>query len=71
MSDAMRAATVRMRGAGDDDVEAYLAEPLDGLPVGGVVVIHHMPGYRRVDDGDRPQVRRPRLPRPLPEPVLA
>ncbi len=45
MSDAMRAATVRMRGAGDDDVEAYLAEPLDGLPVGRVVVIHHMPGY--------------------------
>ncbi|WP_041939666.1 MULTISPECIES: dienelactone hydrolase family protein [Frankia] len=45
MSDALRAQTVSMRGAGDDDIEAYLAEPLDGSPAGGVVVIHHMPGY--------------------------
>ena len=26
-------------------IEAYLAQPFDGPPTGGVVVIHHMPGY--------------------------
>ncbi|MGP0110013.1 MAG: dienelactone hydrolase family protein [Acidimicrobiales bacterium] len=45
MSDAMRAQTVQIRGHGDDPIEAYLAQPLDGVPTGGVVVIHHMPGY--------------------------
>lgn len=45
MSDAMRAETVTITGAGDDEIEAYLAQPLDRGPVGGVVVIHHMPGY--------------------------
>jgi carboxymethylenebutenolidase len=45
MTDAMRAETVSIAGAGGDDIEAYLAQPLDGGPVGGVVVIHHMPGY--------------------------
>jgi carboxymethylenebutenolidase len=41
----MRAETVKITGAGGDEIEAYLARPLDGPPVGGVVVIHHMPGY--------------------------
>jgi len=41
----MRAQTVQIRGHGDDPIEAYLAQPLDGVPTGGVVVIHHMPGY--------------------------
>jgi len=44
-NDAMRAQTVQIRGHGDDPIEAYLAQPLDGVPTGGVVVIHHMPGY--------------------------
>jgi len=44
-NDAMRAQTVQIRGHGDDLIEAYLAQPLDGVPTGGVVVIHHMPGY--------------------------
>src|ERR1700677_3523695 len=45
MSDAMRAETVEIPGHGGAAVEAYLAQPLDGPPTGGVVVIHHMPGY--------------------------
>jgi carboxymethylenebutenolidase len=45
MTDAMRAETVTITGAGGDPVEAYLAQPLDRSAVGGVVVIHHMPGY--------------------------
>lgn len=47
MSDAMKAGTVIMTGHGGDEIEAYLARPLDGGPRGGVVVIHHMPGYDR------------------------
>ena len=45
VNDAMRAETVSITGAGGDEIEAYLAQPLDRGPVGGVVVIHHMPGY--------------------------
>jgi carboxymethylenebutenolidase len=45
MTDAMRAETVEITGSGGDPVEAYLAQPLDGGRHGGVVVIHHMPGY--------------------------
>jgi carboxymethylenebutenolidase len=45
MSDAMRAETVQIAGHGGDALEAYLAQPLGGTPTGGVVVIHHMPGY--------------------------
>src|SRR5271166_3845451 len=45
VSDAMRAETVEISGDGGDAIEAYLAQPLDGPPTGGVVVIHHMPGY--------------------------
>ena len=40
-------------------------------PRGGVVVIHHLPGYDARDQGDDPAVRRPGLRRDLPEPVLA
>ena len=32
-------------GHGGDTIEAYAARPLDGAPRGGMVVIHHMPGY--------------------------
>jgi carboxymethylenebutenolidase len=45
MSDALTAETVWIRGAAGDEIEAYRARPLDQSPVGGVVVIHHMPGY--------------------------
>jgi carboxymethylenebutenolidase len=47
MSDAMRAMTVEIEGHGGDPIEAYLAEPTDRDPAGGVVVIHHMPGWDR------------------------
>ncbi|HVX47581.1 MAG TPA: dienelactone hydrolase family protein [Mycobacteriales bacterium] len=47
MSDSLRAETIQITGQGGDQVEAYLARPDgDGLR-GGVVVIHHMPGYDR------------------------
>ena len=55
MSDAMRAETVQITGARRDAIEAYLAQPLDGPPTGGVVVIHHMPGY---DEGTKEITRR-------------
>ncbi len=45
MSDAMRAETVTITGHNGEEIEAYLAQPLDGPLTGGVVVIHHMPGY--------------------------
>ncbi|MTD55227.1 dienelactone hydrolase family protein [Amycolatopsis pithecellobii] len=45
MSDAMRAETITITGAGGAGIEAYLARPLDEQPRGGVVVIHHLPGY--------------------------
>jgi carboxymethylenebutenolidase len=41
----LRAETVHLKGAGGDEIEAYQAVPLDGGARGGVVVIHHMPGY--------------------------
>jgi carboxymethylenebutenolidase len=45
MTDAMRAETITITGHDGDEIEAYLARPLDSAPRGGVVVIHHMPGY--------------------------
>lgn len=45
MYDAMLAETVRIAGHGGDQIEAYLARPMAPGPFGGVVVIHHMPGY--------------------------
>src|SRR5271154_1705270 len=47
MSDSLCARTVRIAGHGGDDIEAYLARPDDDDTKGGVVVIHHMPGYDR------------------------
>jgi carboxymethylenebutenolidase len=47
MSDSLSARTVRISGDGGDEVEAYLARPDGDAPRGGVVVIHHMPGYDR------------------------
>ncbi len=45
MYDAMMAETVSITGHGGDPIEAYLARPLSAGPHGGVVVIHHLPGY--------------------------
>jgi carboxymethylenebutenolidase len=47
MSDSMTAETVTIPGAGGDEIEAYLARPAEPGRRGGVVVIHHMPGYDR------------------------
>jgi carboxymethylenebutenolidase len=46
MSEALTAKTINITGYGGDEIEAYLAVPDDGSASrGGVVVIHHMPGY--------------------------
>jgi carboxymethylenebutenolidase len=45
MYDATLAETVTIRGHAGDEIEAYTARPLQPGPIGGVVVIHHMPGY--------------------------
>ncbi|GLY76500.1 dienelactone hydrolase family protein [Actinoallomurus iriomotensis] len=55
MSDALRAETVTIKGHNDDEIEAYLARPLGDEPRGGVVVIHHMPGY---DEATKEMVRK-------------
>ena len=48
MSDGMRAGTITITGHGGDEIDAYLARPTDESPPrGGVVVIHHMPGWDR------------------------
>jgi carboxymethylenebutenolidase len=36
-----------IRGQGGDEIEAYAARPSDETKRGGVVLIHHMPGYDR------------------------
>lgn len=43
----MAARSVTIRGHNGDEIEAYLARPVDRGKVPGVVVIHHMPGYDR------------------------
>lgn len=44
----MQAKTITITGHGGEEIEAYEARPLDEAPArGGVVVIHHMPGYDR------------------------
>jgi carboxymethylenebutenolidase len=46
MPDELRARTTTFAGDGGDEIEAYLAEPVgEDAPFGGVVVIHHFPGY--------------------------
>ena len=45
MYDAVLAETVAINGANGDPIEAYAARTMSERPVGGVVVIHHMPGY--------------------------
>ena len=55
MSDAMTTRTIRIDGHRDEEIEAYLATPDGDGPRGGVVVIHHLPGY---DRGTKEIVRR-------------
>jgi carboxymethylenebutenolidase len=51
MSDAIIAETVMIGGNDGHTIEAYSARPVEpGRQVGGVVVIHHMPGY---DEGTK------------------
>ncbi len=45
MNEALSAETLSIAGHGGDEIEAYLARPLQSGPFGSVVVIHHMPGY--------------------------
>src|ERR1700739_4406894 len=45
MYDAILAESVTITGHGGDAIEAYAARPMRPGPHGGVVVIHHMPGY--------------------------
>jgi carboxymethylenebutenolidase len=54
MNDAIQAETTSITGHHGDDVEAYFARPLDPAPRGGVVVVHHMPGF---DAGTKEMVR--------------
>src|SRR3984885_13166825 len=55
MSDALLAETVMITAGNGDEIQAYSARALDEAPRGGVVVIHHMPGY---DDGTKEIARR-------------
>src|SRR5664279_4454989 len=47
MNDSLIAETIRIQGHGGDEIEAYQARPSEDGDRGGVVVIHHMPGYDR------------------------
>src|SRR3984957_7157956 len=45
MKETLSAETITITGHGGDEIEAYVARPGDAQTFGGVVVIHHMPGY--------------------------
>jgi carboxymethylenebutenolidase len=45
--DAITAATIRITGDGGDEIEAYAAGPDGPGSRGGIVLIHHMPGFDR------------------------
>jgi carboxymethylenebutenolidase len=45
MTDAIQAQTVTITGHDGEEIPAYLSRPLSDTSRGGVVVIHHMPGY--------------------------
>jgi len=51
----LKAETTSVTGYGGDKIEAYVARPLGTGPYGGVVIIHHMPGY---DEGMKEKARR-------------
>jgi len=47
MTEGIIAQTTTITGHGGDEIEAYLAHPLEGDGQPSVVVCHHMPGYDR------------------------
>ncbi|MGA2012088.1 MAG: dienelactone hydrolase family protein [Solirubrobacteraceae bacterium] len=47
MSENLSAETIRITGDHGDEIEAYLSRPAGDQARGGVVVIHHLPGYDR------------------------
>jgi carboxymethylenebutenolidase len=47
VSDSLTAETIKITGHDGEEIEAYLARPGGDEARGGVVVIHHMPGYDR------------------------
>jgi carboxymethylenebutenolidase len=47
VSDSLCAETISITGHNGDEIEAYIARPTSEGTRGGVVVIHHMPGYDR------------------------
>jgi carboxymethylenebutenolidase len=55
MSDTLIAETITITSGNGDEIQAYSARALDEAPRGGVVVIHHLPGY---DDGTKEIARR-------------
>jgi carboxymethylenebutenolidase len=44
---SLTAETITITGDGGDEIEAYLARPQEPQHRGGMVVIHHIPGYDR------------------------
>lgn len=52
--EALFAETVLIRGHQGDQIDAYLARPVGAGPYGGVVIIHHMPGW----DGPTKEIAR-------------
>jgi carboxymethylenebutenolidase len=54
MSDALLAETITITAGNGDEIQAYSARALDDAPRGGVVVIHHLPGY----DGETKEIAR-------------
>ncbi len=55
MPDEFRSGSTTIRGHGGDVIEAYAATPVAPTGTGGVVVIHHMPGF---DEASKEIVRR-------------
>jgi carboxymethylenebutenolidase len=55
MNEDLTAETIMIHGHNGDEIEAYLARPLGVESFGGVVVIHHMPGY---DSGSKEITRK-------------
>ena len=55
MSDSLTAQTIQITGNSGDEIETYVASPSQDGKRGGVVVIHHLPGY---DRGTKEIVRR-------------
>jgi carboxymethylenebutenolidase len=47
ISENLSASTAMIKGSGDETIEAYEARPHEERRRGGVVVIHHMPGFDR------------------------